>query len=110
MPLHRGAPRAPKVRWALRWLERKRLKAEILRGIQLMHLCLMLDAFNPILAKAVLEAEDLPPLLMFTQLFPSVSQPVLADTMRSLARLLERYFQRRKLRSCQFWWLLTPRL
>ena len=28
MPLHRGAPRAPKVRWALRWLERKRLKAE----------------------------------------------------------------------------------
>ena len=52
MPLHRGAPRAPKVRWALRWLERKRLKAEILRGIQLMHLCLMLDAFNPILATA----------------------------------------------------------
>jgi hypothetical protein len=32
MPLHREAPRAPKVRWALRWLERKRLKAEILRG------------------------------------------------------------------------------
>jgi hypothetical protein len=32
MPLHRGAPRAPKVRWALRWLERKRLMAEILRG------------------------------------------------------------------------------
>jgi hypothetical protein len=32
MPLHRGAPRAPKVRWALRCLERKRLIAEILRG------------------------------------------------------------------------------
>ena len=52
MPLHRGAPRAPKVRWALRWLERKSLMAEILRGIQLMHLYLMLDAFNPILATA----------------------------------------------------------
>jgi hypothetical protein len=36
MPLHRGAPRAPKVRWAMRWLERKRLMAEILRGMQLM--------------------------------------------------------------------------
>ncbi len=61
MPLHRGAPRAPKVRWALRWFERKRLMAEILRGMQLMHLYLMLDAFNPILATAVLEAKDLPP-------------------------------------------------
>jgi hypothetical protein len=37
MPLHRGAPRAPTVRWALRWLERKRLMAEIIRGMQLMH-------------------------------------------------------------------------
>jgi hypothetical protein len=46
MPLHRGAPRAPTVRWALRWLERKRLMAEILRGMQLMHMYLMLDAFQ----------------------------------------------------------------
>ena len=61
MPLHRGAPRAPKVRWALQWLERKRLMAEILRGMQLMHLYLMLDAFNPMLSTAVLEAKDLPP-------------------------------------------------
>jgi hypothetical protein len=44
MPLHRGAPRAPTVRWALRWLERKHLMAEILRGMQLMHMYLMLDA------------------------------------------------------------------
>ena len=33
MLLHRGVPRAPTVRWALRWLERKRLMAEILRGM-----------------------------------------------------------------------------
>jgi hypothetical protein len=111
MPLHRGEPPPHKVRWALpMMMHRQRLMAAILGRVQLMPLMLMLNAFNPILAKAVLEAEDLPPLLMFTQLFPSVGQPVLADTMRSLARLLERYFQRRKLRSCQFWWLLTPRL
>jgi hypothetical protein len=42
---------------------------------------LMLDAFNPMLAKAMLEAEDLPPLLVFSLLFPSASQPVLAGTM-----------------------------
>ena len=46
MSLHRGVPRAPKVRWALRWLERNRLMAEILQGMQLMHLYLMLDSFN----------------------------------------------------------------
>ena len=40
IPLHRGAPRAPKVRGSLRWLERKRLMAEILRGMQLMYLYL----------------------------------------------------------------------
>ena len=32
--------------------------------MQLMHLYLMLDAFNPILAMAVLEAKDLPPFVM----------------------------------------------
>ena len=75
MPLHRGAPRAPKVRWALRWLERKSLMAEILRGVQLMHLYLMLDAFNPILAMAVLEAKDLPPFVMFC----AISSPASAN-------------------------------
>ena len=70
MPLHRGAPRAPTVRWKLRWLERKRLMAEILRGMQLMHMYLMLDAFNAILATAVLEAKDLPPFVMCSLLFP----------------------------------------
>jgi len=70
MPLHRGAPRAPRVHWKLRWLERKRLMAEILRGMQLMHMYLMLDAFNPILVAAVLEAKDLPPFVMCSLLFP----------------------------------------
>jgi hypothetical protein len=97
MPLHRGAPRAPKVRWALRWLERKRLKAEILRGIQLMHLCLMLDAFNPILATAVLEAKDLPPLVMFSLLFPCVGKLKIAGIMQAVSRALESYYQRRQL-------------
>ena len=97
MPLHRGAPRAPKVRWALRWLERKRLKAEILRGIQLMHLCLMLDAFNPILATAVLEAKDLPPLVMFSLLFPCVGKLKIAGIMQAVSRALESYYQHRKL-------------
>ena len=75
MPLHRGAPRTPKVRWALRWLEHKRLMAEILRGMQLMHLYLMLDAFNPILSTAVLEAKDLPPFVMFC----AISSPASAN-------------------------------
>jgi hypothetical protein len=97
MPLHRGAPRAPTVRWALRWLERKRLKAEILRGIQLMHLCLMLDAFNPILATAVLEAKDLPPLVMFSLLFPCVGKLKIAGIMQAVSRALESYYQRRQL-------------
>jgi hypothetical protein len=49
------------------------------------------------LAKAVLEAEDLQPLLMFSLLFPSVSQPVLAGTMKAATRLLELHFHRRRL-------------
>jgi hypothetical protein len=97
MPLHRGAPRAPTVRWALRWLERKRLKAEILRGMQFMYLYLKLDAFNPILATAVLEAKDLPPLVMFSLLFPCVCKLKIAGIMQAVSRALECYFQRRKL-------------
>ena len=97
MPLHRGAPRAPKVRWALRCLERKRLMAEILRGVQLMHLCLMLDAFNPILATTVLEAKDLPPFVVFSLLFPCVGKLKLAGVMQAVSRAMECYLQRRKL-------------
>ena len=97
MPLHRGAPRAPKVRWALRWLERKSLMAEILRGIQLMHLYLMLDAFNPILVTAVLEAKDPPPSVMFSLLFPLVGKLKIASIMQAVSRAMECYFQRRKL-------------
>jgi hypothetical protein len=95
MPLHRGAPRAPKVRWAMRWLERKRLKAEILRGIQLMHLCLMLDVFNPILATAVLEAKDLQPFVMFSLLFPCVGKLKIAGIMQAASRAMQCYFERR---------------
>jgi hypothetical protein len=91
MPLHRGAPRAPKVRWALRWLERKRLMAEILRGMQLMHLYLMLDAFNPILATAVLEAKDLPPFVMFSLLFPCVGKLKIAGIMQGSTRTGRRH-------------------
>ena len=99
MPLHRGVPRAPKVRWALRWLERKRLMAEILRGMQLMHMYLMLDAFNPILATAVLEAKDLPPLVMFSLLFPCVGKLQITGIMQAVSRALQCYFQRSKLGS-----------
>ena len=99
MPLHRGAPRAPKVRWALRWLERKRLMAEILRGMQLMHMYLMLDAFNPILATAVLEAKDLPPFVMCSLLFPCVGKLQIAGIVQAVSRALQCYFQRRKLGS-----------
>jgi hypothetical protein len=94
MQLHRGAPRAPKVRWALRWLERKRLMAEILRGMQIMHLYLMLDAFNPILATAVLEAKDLPPFVMFSLLFPCVGKLKIAGIMQAVSRAMECYFER----------------
>jgi hypothetical protein len=97
MPLHRGAPRAPKVRWTLRWLERKRLMAEILRGMQLMHLYLMLDAFNHILATAVLEAKDLSPFVMFSLLFPCVGKLKIACIMQAVSQAMECYFQRRKL-------------
>jgi hypothetical protein len=34
MPLHRGAPPPRKVRWALPMLERKRLMAAIIAGVQ----------------------------------------------------------------------------
>ena len=85
MPLHRGAPRAPTVRWKLRWLERKRLMAEILRGMQLMHMYLMLDAFNPILATAVLEAKDLPPFVMCSLLFPCEKRCLVSAQPRALA-------------------------
>ena len=106
-----GALRAPKVRWALRWLERKRLKAEILRGIQLMHLCLMLDAFNPILATAVLEAKDLPPFVMFSLLFPCVGKLKIAGIIKAVSRAMECYFQRRKVLTPQRRWrtVLAPR-
>jgi hypothetical protein len=109
MPLHRGAQRAPKVRWALRWLERKRLKAEILRGMQLMHLCLMLDAFNPILATAVLEAKDLPPLVMFSLLFPLRRQ---IEDRRHYASCVTGdgvLLSTPPAWSCQLWWLLVRR-
>jgi hypothetical protein len=99
MPLHRGAPRAPTVRWALRCLERKRLMAEILRGMQLMHMYLMLDAFNPILATAVLEAKDLPPFVMCSLLFPCVGKLQIAGIVQAVSRALQCYFQRRKLGS-----------
>ena len=42
--------------------------------MQLMHMYLMLDAFNPILATAVLEAKDLPPFVMCSLLFPCVGK------------------------------------
>ena len=99
MPLHRGAPRAPTVRWKLRWLERKRLMAEILRGMQLMHMYLMLDAFNAILATAVLEAKDLPPFVMCSLLFPCVGKLQIARIVQAVSRALQCYFQRRKLGS-----------
>jgi hypothetical protein len=89
MPLHRGAPRVPKVRWALRLLERKRLMAEILRGMHLVHLYLMLDAFNPILATVVLEAKDLQPFVMFSLLFPCVGKLKIAAIMQTVSRALE---------------------
>ena len=88
MPLHRGAPRAPRVRWALRWLERKRLKAQILRGMQLMHMYLMLDAFNPILSTAVLEAKDLPPFVMCSLLFPCVGKLQIAGIVQAVSRMM----------------------
>jgi hypothetical protein len=95
MPLHRGAPRAPKVRWELRWLERKRLMAEILRGMQLKHLYLMLDTFNPMLVTAVLEAKDLQPFVMFSLLFPCVYKLKIAGIMQPVSRVMECYFERR---------------
>ena len=109
--LHRGAPRAPKVRWALRWLERKRLMAEILRGMQLMHLYLMLDAFNPILSTAVLEAKDLPPCVVFSLLFPCVGKLKIAGIIKAVSRAMECYFQRRKVLTPQRRWrtVLAPR-
>ena len=88
-----------------------------------MPLYLMLDAFNPILAKEVLEAQDLlatlPPLLMFSLLFlfscsrcsssshvlaalPCVSQPAIAGIMQAVSRMLECYFQRRKLGAANY--------
>jgi hypothetical protein len=62
-----------------------------------MHLCLMLDAFNPILATAVLEAKDLPPLVMFSLLFPCVGKLKIAGIMQAVSRALESYYQRRQL-------------
>ena len=78
-------------------LQLKRLMTAIIAGVQLMPLMVMLDACNPMLTKAVLEAEDLPPLVMFSRLFSSVSQPVLAGTVKAVTRLLERYSERRRL-------------
>jgi hypothetical protein len=78
-------------------LERKRMMAAIFAGVQLIPLMVMLDAWKPMLAKAVLKAEDLPLLLMFSLRFPSVSQPVIAGTVKSVTRLFERYSQRRRL-------------
>jgi len=99
MPLHRGSPRAPTVRWKLRWLEHKRLMAEILRGIQLMHMYLMLDAFNPILATAVLEAKDLPPFVMCSLLFPCIGKLQIASIVQAVSRAMQCYFQHHKLGS-----------
>jgi len=62
-----------------------------------MHMYLMLDAFNPVLATAVLEAKDLPPFVMFSLLFPCVGKLKIAGIMQAVSRALECYFQCRKL-------------
>jgi hypothetical protein len=108
MPLHRGAPCAPKVRWALRWLERKRLMAEILRGMQLMHMYLILDAFNPILVTAVLEAKDLALCHVLASL-PLRRQ--IADRLHRASCVTGAavLFSTTQARIRQLWWLLVLR-
>ena len=64
-----------------------------------MHMYLMLDAFNPILATAVLEAKDLPPFVMCSLLFPCVGKLQIAGIVQAVSRALHCYFQRRKLGS-----------
>ena len=59
----------------------------------------MLDAFNPILATAVLEAKDLRPLVMFSLLFPCVGKLQITGIMQAVSRALLCYFQRSKLGS-----------
>ncbi len=58
-----------------------------------MHLYLMLDTFNPMLATAVLEAKDLPPFVMFSLLFPCVCKLKIAGIMQAVSRALECYFE-----------------
>jgi hypothetical protein len=57
----------------------------------------MLDAFNPILATAVLEAKDLPPFVMFSLLFPCVCKLKITGIMQAASRAMECYFQCSKL-------------
>ena len=71
--------------------------AEILLGVQLMHLCLMLDVFNPILTTTVLEVKDLPPFVVFSLLFPCVGKLKIVGIMQAVSRAMECYLQRRKL-------------
>jgi len=65
------------------------------RGMQLKHLYLMLDTFNPMLVTAVLEAKDLQPFVMFSLLFPCVGKLKIAGIMQAVSWALECYFERR---------------
>ena len=64
-----------------------------------MHMYLMLDAFNPILAAAVLEAKDLPTFVMCSLLFPCVGKLQIARIVQAVSRAMQCHFQRRKLGS-----------
>jgi len=98
MPLHRGAPRPWRKRWALGALRRARLGTAIHEAAQLMQLIIRMDVLNPVLAY-LLVASRAPPALVWVMLFSSrrLYTRLLVEQLRVCARLVEALFETRHL-------------
>ena len=96
MPLHRGEPRPHRTRWELAARRRKRMLGLVHGVAKVIQMAVHMNAFDPILACALLDS-DVPPPLVFSFLFTTLRFQVIVSQLQVCQLAIAACLQRRRL-------------